>query len=155
MSDRIAIINQGRVYQVGSPLEIYERPASRFVADFIGETNFLEGQVETVTAGQVVMIVDGAVRVNALSGRPVSPGQAVSVAVRPEKISLQRAGGIRGRIEELVYIGTDTRYVVRLTDRARLTVRTQNVSARDVQQFHQGEEVGLSWDADSALVLVD
>jgi spermidine/putrescine transport system ATP-binding protein len=93
----------------------------------------------------------------------VSPGQAVSVAVRPEKISLQRTGdalslskgGIRGRIEELIYIGTDTRYVVRLTDRARLTVRTQNVSARDVQQFHQGEEVGLSWDADGALVLVD
>ncbi len=49
MSDRIAVINQGRVYQVGSPLEIYEQPASRFVADFIGETNFLEGRVETVT----------------------------------------------------------------------------------------------------------
>lgn len=155
MSDRIAVINQGRVYQVGSPLEIYEQPTSRFVADFIGETNFLEGQVESVTDGQVVVMVDGAVRVNAVTARPVSPGQIVTVAIRPEKISLQQDRGACGQIEELVYIGTDTRYVVRLTDRTRLTVRMQNISARDAQQFHQGKTVGLLWDAESALVLVE
>ncbi len=99
--------------------------------------------------------MDDAVRVAAAAARPVSPGQTVSVTVRPEKIRLQQEGGIRGRIEELVYIGTDTRYVVRLTDRTRLIVRTQNVSARDAQQFRQGDEAGLSWDAHSALVLVD
>ncbi|HHN93188.1 MAG TPA: ABC transporter ATP-binding protein [Anaerolineae bacterium] len=155
MSDRIAVMNEGRVYQVGTPREIYERPNSRFVADFIGETNFLTGRVEEVRGEQAVVLVDGTVRVVGTLTGPVSRGQEVTVAIRPEKLRLRPTGEVQGRVEELIYIGTDTRYVIRLTERSRLTVRTQNVGIGDSQRFRQGERVGLEWNDESALVLVE
>lgn len=161
MSDRIAVMNQGEVLQVGAPAEIYEAPATRFVADFIGETNFLAGRVESVENGLVTLVVDDQLRVAAARGAAgLSPGQAATFAVRPEKIAVQAEGEacphcVPGRVEEVVYSGTDTRYVVRVTDRSTLVARVQNVNAGGVSPFQTGDGVYLSWDPTVARILVE
>ncbi|HER34462.1 MAG TPA: ABC transporter ATP-binding protein, partial [Halothiobacillaceae bacterium] len=88
MSDRIAVMHQGRALQVGSPTEIYERPSCRFVADFIGETNFLNGVVEEQGDGVVCVVVGGRLRVLAETDETFPRGAQVTAAVRPEKIRL-------------------------------------------------------------------
>jgi len=157
MSDRIAVMSEGQVLQLGPAAEIYESPASRFVADFIGETNFLEGKVESFREGQATVLIDGTLRLTAPSAVPdIKIGQPVTFTVRPEKISLHsdptdRAVG--GQIEEIVYIGTDTRYLVRIGEGTRLVARLQNAGSPDQAGFRQADQVYLTWDPDVARIL--
>jgi len=157
MSDRIAVMSEGQVLQLGTAAEIYESPASRFVADFIGETNFLDGEVESIRDGQATVLVDDALRLTAPSGAPdIKIGQTVTFTVRPEKISLHSGPtdrAVSGKIEEVVYIGTDTRYLVRVSEGSRLVARLQNAGSEDQAGFQQAEKVYLTWDPDVARIL--
>ena len=127
MGDRIAVFNHGRVEQIGTPEEIYEKPVSRFVADFIGETNFVTTPARRTGAG-----VTERLDVTLPGGDPVTlpkvvptPDGTVTLAIRPERLSLS-PGGARfaaGRIAKLVYMGTDLRCTVALTDGTELAVR--------------------------------
>lgn len=155
MSDRIAVMNEGKVLQVDTPEEIYERPSSRFVADFIGETNFMEGIAEEVNGEFIVVSIKGQSPIKAYSNKPINKGQAVSVAIRPEKINLKRKGMVRGKIEESIYIGTDTRFIVRLNDETSVTVREQNLDKKQTEIFLKGDEVSLDWNPIHALVLTE
>jgi spermidine/putrescine transport system ATP-binding protein len=157
MSDRIAVMNQGRVLQVGSPEEIYERPADRFVADFIGETNFLEGQVKGRRAGEAAVVVDGVLTLHVPIERAVGMGDEVTVAIRPEKISLHAElpdpRAVPGIVREVVYTGTDTRYLVQLTEKTIVTVRQQNVGIGATVSFPVGAQVYLYWQPESGRLL--
>jgi len=162
MSDRIAVMNEGKVLQIGTPEEIYERPNCRFVADFIGESNFLEGRVTEVAPDRVVVVVDDSFPVVAPGGPAVSPGEWVTLAVRPEKIHVQPGSGQvgvnghhGGRVEEVVYIGTDTYYLVRLSDRVTVRARLQNrgVGGDGHGGLAHGAEVAVSWAPEHTLVL--
>lgn len=190
MSDRIAVMSHGKVLQVGTPTEIYERPTGRFVADFIGETNFLEGKVEAIerqfssaakssaddgsqqsvsspladTANQVMALrlADGLL-VRGISSRPLSPGTAAVLSLRPEKLRLsvaEPAGDVANRfkaqVESVSYIGSDTRIEVRVGERV-ISVWEQNTrSTLDRNAYWQpGEEGHLWWPADNALVLTE
>ncbi|MDY6875915.1 MAG: ABC transporter ATP-binding protein [Chloroflexota bacterium] len=157
MSDRIAVMNHGRVLQVATPEEIYDRPAERFVADFIGETNFLEGQVKGRQANEVVVIVDGVLALHVPMERGVGMGEDVTVAIRPEKISLHIESpdprAVPGIVQEIVYTGTDTRYLVRLTEKTIVTVRQQNVGDGDAVRFPVETQVHLQWQPESARIL--
>jgi spermidine/putrescine transport system ATP-binding protein len=93
MSDRIAVMDLGLVQQVGTPREIYENPKNRFVADFIGETNFLNGMVVAVN-GFVTIQVNELSMVGTADGRSLQPGQTISLAIRPEKINLYPQGKV-------------------------------------------------------------
>jgi spermidine/putrescine transport system ATP-binding protein len=159
MSERIAVMHKGRVLQMGPPEEIYEQPADRFVADFIGETNFLEGRVSEVRAGEVTVLVDSALEVPVPATANVVGGQQTTLAIRPEKISLHASPhdppALPGRIEEVIYIGTDTRYLVRLTEQTMVMVREQNLGAGDVVRFHTGEPVYVSWASGCARLLTE
>jgi spermidine/putrescine transport system ATP-binding protein len=155
MSDRIAVMDQGVVLQIGSPQEIYERPRTRFVVDFIGETNFLEGTVAETAGQDIVVLVDDQVTVRARCDSPVSQGQAVSVAIRPEKFSLKGDAALKGRVQEVIYVGMDTRYIVRLTDKTCVTVREQNLDPERMRLYQVGDEVGLHWNPAQALVLTE
>ena len=118
MSDRIAVMDRGRVVQVGAPADLYERPATRFVADFLGEANLLDAQT---AAGGVY--VAGALLRLAAEDSP-SPGTRVTLCVRPERVTLADAGeGIPGTVEETIYAGSEVKYVVRLADGQPLAVR--------------------------------
>ncbi len=93
MSDRIAVMNNGLVQQVGEPRRIYEHPTNRFVADFIGETNFVSGRIKTIDALAEVEI-PGATVLASNEGRVLSPGQEVTLAIRPEKINVYPTGKV-------------------------------------------------------------
>ncbi len=157
MSDRIAVMSRGRVLQVGKPAGIYEQPADRFVADFIGETNFLEGRVQERQADEAEVVVDGVLTLYAPTQREVRRGEGVTVAIRPEKISLhaqppdQRA--VPGVVQEVVYTGTDTRYLVQLTEKTIVSVRQQNVDLDAALRFSVGAQVYLYWQPESARLL--
>ncbi|MFQ5434858.1 MAG: ABC transporter ATP-binding protein [Anaerolineae bacterium] len=155
MSDRIAVMDAGKVLQVGSPEEVYEHPKTRFVADFIGEINFLEGTVAEIFGEDIAVSLEGQGTVQARSNVPVQQGQAVSVVIRPEKFSLGQNGMVNGRVEETIYIGTDTRYIIRLTEKASVTVREQNLDPSQARKYHVGDEVGLNWNPAHALVLTE
>jgi spermidine/putrescine transport system ATP-binding protein len=94
MSDRIAVMNDGLVQQVGEPWQIYEHPTNRFVADFIGETNFIPGVVDSLNGFATVRIKDTKV-LAATDGRDVAPGQSVTLAIRPEKVTIYPRGQVK------------------------------------------------------------
>jgi len=161
MSDRIAVMDQGRALQVGTPIQIYERPASRFVADFIGETNFFEGIVLKRDGPSVAVDVEGMAPVLAQSVEEVAPGKRVTLAVRPEKITVQKEDPrienncCQGIIENVVYIGTDTNYVVRLDSGATMRVREQNIAPSLRKGLDEGTTAFLLWQPESSLLIPD
>jgi putative spermidine/putrescine transport system ATP-binding protein len=150
MSDRIAVFNKGRIEQIGTPEELYDRPATRFVASFIGDTNLVEGRVLGV-AGEICEIETAAGRIAASIRTPLPAGAAVFVAVRPERVVLataQTAGaGLEGIIVEQVFLGTSRKYVVRLADGTELVV-LRPISDPPFEQA--APAVRLSWAADKA-----
>ncbi len=160
MSNRIAVMNKGRVLQVGDPVTLYEKPASHFVADFIGESNFFRGVVEAVS-GQLVEVQVSGTRVRATAGAlPPSSGQEALFAVRPEKVRLIISeesidGALRGVIQEVIYIGTDTRYIVNVEAQSPVAVRVQNGCGIAPQEYRRGDVVQLSWLPEDAHLLAD
>jgi spermidine/putrescine transport system ATP-binding protein len=150
MSDRIAVMNDGTVEQLGTPREIYEHPKTRFVAGFIGTSNVLTGTITRVEAGQAVIEVSPEERIIVpVDGQAVSPGSPLELTVRPEKIELTvaRPGGgclVRGTVTEVVYLGTSTNFSVATTTGADIVVFRQNsAAAGDVAA--RGDTVWLSW----------
>jgi spermidine/putrescine transport system ATP-binding protein len=162
MSDRIAVMNEGRILQLGTPDEIYERPRSRFVADFIGQTNFLEVDV-TGADGQLVdvhLAGSGPLRARAPEG--VAAGH-MTLAVRPEKIALladlpgnEVPGWDRldGALEEIVYVGTHTQYLMRLPGGQQLAVYRQNRAVGE-REHRTGENLTVVFNPQSASLLAE
>ena len=152
MSDRIAVMNDGEVEHLGSPREIYEHPASKFVAGFIGTSNVLSGVVSTVEDGRAVIVPGPDERIVVpLRRGSVAPGDSVELSVRPEKIDLSTAAPsngdgsvVRGVVTEVVYMGTSTNYTVRTSTGVDVAVFDQNASsAEDVAV--RGDNVFLTW----------
>ena len=144
MSDRIAVMSKGRILQVGTPNEIYERPLNRTVADFIGETNFLEA--DPFAGG--ARLADG--QVLSLAGMP-ERGR-ITLAIRPERVSLTDSGNLAGEVEEVVYIGTDTLYLLKVAGQSGFRVRQQN-RAGSGQPLPRGAQVRLDVPAAAIRVL--
>ncbi len=152
MADRIAVMDGGRVLQVGAPAEIYEHPTDRFVADFIGETNFLEGTIVGHT-GDIgdLKLADGRVLHAPLGGHELAAGESATLSVRPERIRLEASdivpvdpdrSHLTAKITQIQYLGTDTRFELE-SGSTRLTARQQN--AEGEPRFRVGDEVLASW----------
>jgi putative spermidine/putrescine transport system ATP-binding protein len=153
MSDRIALMNRGRIAQLGTAEDLYERPASRFVANFIGESNLLEGRVES-SDGAAVFVHGGGVRLPVSPGpRLFRPGESCTLMVRPEKIALGpgEAEGLPGTVETVVYVGEFTRYRVRVAPDILIGVKTPNTHA--VLRAKPGDSVRLRWAAADAYLV--
>ena len=159
MSDRIAVMNGGHILQLGTASEIYETPATRFVADFIGESNFLDGTITGYHEGMAVVEVPGAGRIHA-RGAPLSAiGAAIAVAIRPERLTIEPADApllpdgsnhLTGRVQETVYAGSTMVYTV-VVGSTTLTIRTPN---RGVA-LAPGNSARLSWLPDECSILLD
>lgn len=158
MSDTIAVMDQGRIVQMGPPQDIYFRPANRFVATFIGTTNLLPGKVESHTAeGETgAVVLDGGSRIECLFPTEQPAGAAIEVSVRPEVIRIGRkvadgagADHLHGQIAQMAFQGSSFRYGVRVGAH-ELTVHG---SADD--PFAVGEDVDVSFAARSAVVVAD
>lgn len=158
MSDRIGVMQDGEILQVGSPVEIYEYPKTRFVADFIGETNFLTGEVTEIKGDELTISVDQTLRVSAKSTEEFFPKQQVTLVIRPEKISMHPSDspsipGWLGQIEEVIYIGTDIRYLVQVTPNHCLVIRQQNLHRNDIQRYSVGEWIKIMVSPENITVL--
>jgi spermidine/putrescine transport system ATP-binding protein len=148
MSDRIAVMNQGQIEQIGDPGEVYDRPATTFVAGFIGVSNLMPGTIrKTGDNGEVEL--DSGVRVSTdVNG--FTPGDRCHAVVRPEKLFLGKGGydepTVEGMIESSLYLGTSTQLIVQLAGGTRLTVLVPNTDEADRQQLPGGGvRVNLSW----------
>jgi spermidine/putrescine transport system ATP-binding protein len=139
MSDRIAVMNQGRVEQVGTPEEIYERPATRFAAEFVGSGNFFEGTGD----GRTVRTRDGLSIESAASGE-------VTLLVRPEKMRINGGSGLPARVEEVLYQGASMSIILKSGER-RLLVEDANDGA--LARVRVGETATVSWRPEDVLVL--
>ena len=157
MADRIAVMDGGRVLQVGQPAEIYEHPADRFVANFIGETNFIEGTLlgRSGELGDLKLadlkLADGRVLRAPLGGHSFTSGDSVTLSVRPERVRLGAGHAdttdptltyLTAKIAEVHYLGTDTRYHL-VSGSTSLTARQQNAEGQAA--FRVGDEVTASW----------
>ena len=161
LATRIAVMDHGKVVQVGTPSQIYEFPASRFVADFVGTTNLFEGTVVSCEPGVITvhcpetgcdLLVDE-------DGR-FAPGQSVWVALRPEKIRLgkqppagARVNQLRGMVWELGYLGNRSTYRIKTTSGKLVTAFSQNERRTSEWAIDWSDEVFVSWDADAAVLL--
>jgi spermidine/putrescine transport system ATP-binding protein len=152
MSDRIAVMNEGRVQQVADPPTLYEHPKNRFVADFIGQTNVFSGKVESVSDGRVTLRTASGEKVEATAG-DVEVGEEAHATVRPEKIRFDGEGDnvSTARIRQIVYLGVSTQYIAELPDGQELVLYQQNFREEDHPEV--GEEVSLAWDARNCLIL--
>ena len=124
MSDRIAVMNGGRVLQIGGPREIYDHPAERFVADFIGDTNFINAELMSVEGekAQIRMPAGATVQARSVDGG-VKSG-TVTIAVRPEHATLTEGDGLlNGTLKNIVYFGTDTHYHIAIDSQSTFVVR--------------------------------
>lgn len=159
MSDRIAVMDKGIALQVGEPEEIYERPANKFVADFIGETNFIDAVVCAQQGDVVDLEIPESGTVHIQSTRNFTNGQKVSVAVRPEKLRLnvqiENGNNLSGTVEDIVYIGTDTHYGIRLRGGQKVRIREQNVTSGHKSIAKVGEEVQVAFTHTSPRVLTE
>ena len=154
MSDRIAVMNEGRVVQCGPPEDVYEHPTESFVADFIGISNLIEG---TVKEGGQVQIGTGAV-VPAPLPEGCGVGETVRIAIRPEKIAIDELeeGMVRleGEIAQRVYLGVATQLTVAVGDGARLVaVEQQTYRAKADDRWEPGHKVAVGWHPRHCLVL--
>jgi len=160
MSSRMAVMDAGRIIQVGTPDHVYEYPSSRFVADFVGTANLFDGRVETCEAGLVhvrVRSIDGLF--SAHCDKPLATGTEVAIALRPEKLQVLadddgvRENRLRGVVAEIGYLGDISIYHIRLpggrTVQAQLTNRVR--AARGELTWDQ--PVCLGWSLDNAMLL--
>jgi ABC-type Fe3+/spermidine/putrescine transport system ATPase subunit len=159
MSDRIVILSGGRVMQIGKPVEVYEHPRNKFVADFIGEANFFDGKVVDSSASEVGIAVGPLTVYAALSGEDVPRlGQSASLSVRPEKIRMRQHGVsphnrrnvYDATVEDCHYLGGIVRYYLRLGDALAVKVDEKNVSG---VLYRPGEKVALEIPPEDCFVL--
>ncbi len=154
MSDRIVVMNAGRVEQIGRAEEVYERPLTEFVAGFIGLSNVIEGTVESVSEDCSILRIGNAsasVRANG-----VEPGDRVRVLIRPEKISISPGvapHSLGGKIESAVYLGESTQWKVTMEDGQAITVLEQNRAPFQSALGRIGETVAVKWDPENAVIL--
>ena len=157
MSDRIAVMNDGLVEQIAVPRELYEHPASPFVAGFIGTSNLLALRVDNATGGLVAMNLGAGERLLAISG--ARPGDTVQITVRPEKIKLgeppDATGGqarVHGTVAEAVYLGSMTQVIVDLPTGERLVVHRLN-DRLEGDEVQAGDRIVLHWAAEHSFVI--
>jgi spermidine/putrescine transport system ATP-binding protein len=153
MSDRIAVMHEGLVEQVGNPEEVYERPKTTFVAGFIGVSNLMPGEVTKANGDRTTVRLESGPEVDADSPGEVSVGDRVHAVVRPEKLIISAANGnapsgpsVEGMVESSVYLGTATQIVVGLDGDTRMTVLVPNADESERARLPGGgAPVRLSW----------
>lgn len=158
LCDRIAIFKDGKIEQMGKPVEVYERPRTEFAAAFLGAANFLRGRSVSNENGSGTIALDSGETVQATE--TVAPGQKVTLVVRPEKLSIRASGvhaaatdallnSLSGTVERLVYLGSNTTYAVRHSS-GELTVNQQNIAE---EPLPPGTQVVLSWRPEHSVLL--
>jgi len=159
MSDRIAVMDQARVAQLGTPAEVYENPRNAFVAGFVGESNFLEGRVTRGSRGWVLKLASGASV--AVPDRAAAEGKRIRIAVRPEWMKLGRPNAdppgenaLSGTVRDIIYLGQRMHVVVAVPELGELVVALRNEGQLMTPlQWKRGEAAVVSWPAQACQIL--
>jgi putrescine transport system ATP-binding protein len=167
LGTRLGVMNHGKIAQVGSPSDIYESPATRFVADFIGSVNMFEGRVSN-DGGDCVRIECGELGCTVRAERSLScaRGATVWTAIRPEKINISRQPGgmqqpgsgenlVRGTVREIAYMGDMSIYLVQIDSGKMMRVTLPNITRGAERPLAREESVWLSWHGSSPVVLTE
>jgi len=155
MSDRICIMRGGRIVQIGSPRELYDRPASRYVADFVGKSNFFPGRIAEVAAGKTVLVSAGGHRISGLAPVEIA-GREAAASLRPEQIALSRQGnGVQVTVVNRIFLGEHTEYLVRNGDLGEFLVLVSRQAEAAEGGFGPGDQAFAAWPEGTALILGD
>jgi putative spermidine/putrescine transport system ATP-binding protein len=155
LSDRICVMNHARIEQVGTPDELYFRPRTEFVADFLGESNLIGATVDAVADGVAAVTIDGGARLRASARGDLMRQERVKILVRPEAVRLAPANGADGHgfpgvVQERIFVGQVTKYLVAA---GGLRVMAQLNSSASSQTFAPGDPVWIGWSACDSIVL--
>ena len=164
LADRIGVMNAGRLAQVATPRQLYEEPRSRWVAEFVGDVNIIEGRIETREAGRLRVATQGAGLLSALAPRGLGDANDVCVAIRPEKIRVsQRAPAdntgvgtinrLEGTIAEVSYLGSVSSYTIALDGGAMLRASLANAARVSADAYAAGQRVTAWFAPDDCIVL--
>jgi spermidine/putrescine transport system ATP-binding protein len=156
MSDRIVVMRDGVIEQLGAPDEIYEKPVTRFVADFIGDTNLIEGRVAVIEGGKALLQLGAGSELIKVSAGNLTLGEEVSIAVRPERIKLKyvpEAGEayLKGSLKDRIYTGTSYKTIIELKDGKLITVNEPVDNHLNFQ--NDNKEVLLTWKSEYSVVM--
>ena len=157
LSDRIAVMSDGKILQVGTPSEIYDSPQNRFVADFIGTSNFLEGTL--ISKNEITLTMESPLKIICTPNSDIPPNAPVTVAIRPERFDLRTTRDpdipnfLYGVIQDESYLGTTLQYTVQTDYPTPLIAHQQNTGAKDTHRFQRGDAVYLQWSPEKATVL--
>ncbi|OPJ62278.1 ABC transporter ATP-binding protein [Clostridium oryzae] len=160
MSDRIVVMNKGKIEQVGLPGEIYERPKTKFVADFIGETNIFSAEIEEVEEDMAVVKLENGDCIHVedadISDSAFKTGDSVFVTIRPEKMKLayeirEGKNKLRGRVKERIYVGSVNKTVITLDNGREVIVNEPSDSTFALKDSN--DEVYITWDYEQGVVL--
>ncbi|MEP3276903.1 MAG: ABC transporter ATP-binding protein [Stappiaceae bacterium] len=163
VADRIAVMDHGKLMQVATPPEIYEQPASRYIADFIGDINLIEGRVESKTEETSILVHgNNLFRIDLEEPTPVDEGEQAWFTVRPEKVRIAidapeeaRANAVQGVIWDIAYMGDVTIYHVRISDQLSIRATVANTKRKMEQMMTWDDEVWVSWDRDAGIILAE
>lgn len=151
MSDRIVVMNQGKIEQLDEPRKIYEHPKTLFVANFIGDTNILSGKVKAVTNSDITITIgNNDIRLNETGD--YSENEDISISIRPEKISFtteptENQPYLEVKIVESIYLGSFTKIVAELSDGQSIVIQTSNG-----EKYNDGDTAYLTWDTNNCLI---
>ncbi|TAG21780.1 MAG: ABC transporter ATP-binding protein [Rhodobacterales bacterium] len=151
MSDRIAVMSNGSVQQTGTAREIYEAPVNRFVADFIGETNLLQVDVEAVSQGLATLALPGGHRITCPSASTTTGRHHLSI--RPERLTISPEADLTATVDRVVYLGTDLQVIAHLEGGQPITLRLQNAARTTPPD--SGQRIGLHLEEGAARLLAD
>ena len=150
MADTIAVMNNGKIEQLGSPSELYENPKTTFVANFLGQSNFLQGTVESESNGETIVIAHG-IRISMPSSRNNGSTASVKVGVRPEKFRIHYVGSelpgnllTGGVVTDISFVGVSTQYMVEMPWKQEIMVFEQNDGG--APNIKKGDQVSLTWE---------
>ena len=153
MSDRIAVMNEGRFEQIGTPRELYERPINSFIADFVGETNFLEGEVLDREGDISIFLTTFGNKLKVQLPVDTPTGNKLTIAVRPEKLFITKKEQpilptLSGVVKEIVYLGEITKYIVDISESKQLILKQMN--RYGVVDYQKGAEVKIAFNPQDA-----
>jgi ABC-type Fe3+/spermidine/putrescine transport system ATPase subunit len=156
MSDRIGVMNRGRIEQIAAPGDMYERPVNTFIGRFLGEANLVEGNLQQVAPAGFTLSIGDNVLLKAPAASPDLAGKTVHLFIRPERVAISTPGdvvaeanSVAGRVRRRSFLGNIHRYVVAVAS-AEITVDVQNVGG---PRFEIGDAVVLTWAVTDSLVL--
>ncbi|MEM6677824.1 MAG: ABC transporter ATP-binding protein [Pseudomonadota bacterium] len=156
LSDRVCVMREGRIVQTGSPQDLYDNPESRYVADFVGTSNFMDGKVIEAGGGRARLRLGSGLEIEGRAAGGIAAGQGATASIRPEQVRLVRTpddGALEVEVRNRIFLGEHTDYLVRHITLGEISVLMPRQAEMGQAPFSTGDRAWISWDGDAARIL--